>query len=495
MTRTKTRIEIADGVVEGVVSGGVRCWYSLPYAAPVTPERRFQKPQPVERWAGVRDATVPGATTPQSPPPAFEDMDVAALYGRIVEGPDFLTLNVFSPTAEASGLPVMLFIHGGSFISGSKDVPLYDGRGLARDGVVCVVINYRLGIEGFLPIPGVPTNLGLRDMIAAMTWVRDNIASFGGDPANVTLFGESGGACSVGVLMTSPMATPLFRRAIVQSGHGMISRDIGRMQRVVKRIAKKAGVPATREGFLSKSAKDLLDVQAWVMKPSLFLSMKDDKGYDPGFGMTRFQPVHGDDVLPVNTAEAFEAGAGRQIDLLIGATTDEVNAFTAPGNAAAKIKAWQAPFLVGVGMPRARQALAAYGLGQKGSSAGEVMTRALTDLMFRWPTRRMAEMHGRAHVFEFDWPSPALDGRLGAAHAVDVPFVFDTVEVASGPRSFLGSSPPQALSNSIRALWVRFARDGVAPWPFYSPVTRLVYSLTRQVAVPEAIMPAAAFLP
>ncbi|CAN5124527.1 carboxylesterase family protein [soil metagenome] len=495
MTGVRTRIDTPDGVVQGVVSGGVRCWYSLPYAAPVTPERRFQKPQPVERWAGVRDASAPGATTPQSTPPAFEDMDVTALYGPTVEGPDFLTLNVFSPTEDKTAVPVMLFIHGGSFISGGKDVPLYDGRGLARDGVVCVVINYRLGIEGFLPIPDVPTNLGLRDMIAAMTWVRDNIAAFGGDPGNVTLFGESGGGCCVSVLMTSPLAQPFFQRAIVQSGHGMISRDISRMQKVVKRIAKKAGIPATREGFLSKSTRELLDVQAWVMKLSLFLSMRDKDGRDPGFGMTRFQPVHGDDVLPMNTAEALKNGAGRQIDLLIGATTDEVNAFTAPGNAAAKIKAWQAPLLVGVGMPRARQALKAYGLGQKGSSAGEVMTRALTDLMFRWPTRRMAEMHGRAHVFEFDWPSPALNGRLGAAHAVDVPFVFDTLEVASGPRNFLGPNPPQALSDSIRALWVRFARDGFAPWPSYSPDTRLVYSLTRQVAAPEAIMPAAAFLP
>ena len=489
-----TTIALADGVVVGVASGGTRCWYSLPYAAPVTPTRRFRLPQPVERWAGVRDATRPGATAPQTPAPVIETLDVAVLYGPSIKGDDYLTLNVFAPEAGAT-LPVMVFIHGGSFVAGSKDVPVYDGRGLAREGAVCVVINYRLGIEGFLPVPGAPTNLGLRDIIAALAWVRDNIAAFGGDPANVTLFGESGGACCAGVLMTSPVAQPLFHRAILQSGHAMISRDPGVMQKVVRRIARRARIAPTLEGFLSRSTTDLLAVQDWVMKPSLFLNLRDRNGRDPGFGMTFFQPVHGDDILPLETTHALSSGVGRSIDLLIGATTDEANAFLAPANLTSKIKSWQATLALRAGLPRSRAALRAYGMGRAGTSPGEVFQSALTDLAFRWPIRRMAEMHGRAHVFEFDWPSPALDGRLGAAHAVDVPFVFDTLQVASGPRNLLGENPPQALSDSIRALWVRFARDGHAPWPVYTPQTRMVYSLTRQVAESEAIMPAAAFLP
>ena len=258
------QIDLPEGVAQGAAQDGVRRFYSLPYAAPMTDERRFRAPEPALPWEGVRDATRPGPRAPQNPTSPAE-VDVDALMGVPgPEGGDYLTLNVFAPDtfdAADSRRPVMVFIHGGSFVAGSKDAPVYDGSAFARDGVVCVVINYRLGIEGFLPIEGVPTNLGLRDMIAALQWVRTNIALFGGDPANVTLFGESGGAFCIAALLVSPLAKGLFHRAICQSGHVLVSRDPAVMQRLLKRLARRLRIRPDRAGFLSVGIEQMLAAQ------------------------------------------------------------------------------------------------------------------------------------------------------------------------------------------------------------------------------------------
>lgn len=491
-----TRITYADGEAEGMADGGVRRFISLPYAAPLTAERRFREPQPVERWDGVRDATKPGPSAPQ-PAPAEAEIDLGSLTApKVADGPDYLTLNMFTPDGAPHDRPVMVFIHGGSFIAGSKDVPVYDGTAFARDGVVCVVINYRVGVEGFLPIPGVPTNLGLRDMIAALQWVRDHVAAFGGDPANVTLFGESGGAWCIAGLMASPLAKGLFHRAICQSGHVYGSRPQSVMQRVVKRLAKRLKISPDRKGFLSLTPQQMLPALEWVMKPSLFLDMRDDERRDPTFGITRFMMVYGDDVLPIPAIDALAAGASRDIELLIGTTSEEARLFFVPGNAIGKIRRWMAVLFLHRALPYARKALQAYGFDDKGARPGEVLTRALTDLMFRAMTRRTAELHqGRSHVYEFEWRSPAIGGKLGAAHAIELPFVFDTLDTASGPDGLLGENPPQDLADSIHALWIRFATDGSLPWAPFDRETRQVWSLTRSVAEHEPAMPAAAFLP
>ncbi|MDO9370380.1 MAG: carboxylesterase family protein [Sphingopyxis sp.] len=492
-----TRISYAHGKADGLADNGVRHFLSLPYAAPLTQERRFCKPQPVEPWEGVRDATKPGPSAPQPVAAASAEIDLSSLMApKVADGPDYLTLNIFTPDGEPRDRPVMLFIHGGSFISGSKDVPIYDGTAFARDGVVCVVINYRVGIEGFLPIPGVPTNLGLRDMIAALAWVRNYIADFGGNPDNVTLFGESGGAWCIAGLMASPLAKGLFHRAICQSGHVYGSRPIGVMQRVVKRLAKRMKIPATREGFLGTPPQDMLPALEWVMKPSLFLDMRDDERRDPTFGITRFMMVHGDDVLPLPPIAALAAGAGSEIELLIGTTSEEARLFFVPANAMGKIRRWMALLFLHRALPNARKALQAYGFDDKGAKPGEVLTRALTDLMFRAMTRRTAELHqGRSHVYEFEWRSPAINGELGAAHAIELPFVFDTLDTASGAKGLLGEAPPQDLADSIHALWIRFATDGSLPWAPFDSDTRQVWSLTSSAADHEPVMPAAAFLP
>jgi para-nitrobenzyl esterase len=492
---TRVQISLPDGVLEGASENGVRRFLGVPYAAPMTDARRFREPQPVERWTGVRDATRPGPRAPQSLPKPM-DLDLEGLMGKVpADGPDYLTMNIFTPET-ATGAPVMVFVHGGSFVAGSKDVPVYDGTAFARDGVVCVVINYRLGIEGFLPAPGVPTNLGLRDMIAALQWVQANIAAFGGDATRVTLFGESGGAWCISALMASPLVKGLFHRAICQSGHGYGSRDISHQQKLVKRLARRLKVSPDREGFASVPTSRIPPAQEWVMTPRLFFHMKDRDGRDPSFGITRFLPVHGDDVLPVETLAALGAGAGKDIALLIGTTSEEANLFFAPGGMMGKLKRWMAVMFLGKALPRPRAALRAYGMDEPGARPGEVLARAMTDLMFRVMTRRTAERHqGRSWVYEFDWKSPALDGAVGAAHVVELPFVFDTLAAASGPNSLLGENPPQALADKTHALWIRFAAEGAAPWPEYDAETRQVWSITREVAESEPVPPAAAFLP
>ena len=486
---------MAEGLAEGIAEAGVLAFYSLPYAAPMNREQRFRMPAPAERWSGVRNATTAGASAPQYVRPP-SDIDLWPFVGHKPDlGPDYLTLNVFAPE-HAHSAPVMIFVHGGSFVCGSKDAAVYDGRAFARDGVVCVVINYRLGIEGFLPVEGGATNLGLRDIIAALHWVQENIAVFGGDATNVTLFGESAGAFCTAALMTSPLAKGLFQRAICQSGHVHLSRDLSLMQKLSKHAAKHLGVEATRDGLLSVPIERMLQTQAWMMEPSGRIDMRDEDGRNPSYGLTCFLPIHGDDVLPVPAIDAFRAGQGRGISLLVGSTLEEANIFFVPGGIRDVLDRGAAITFLGAGLPNAEEALLAYGLDEPGAKPGYVLSTALTDLMFRAMTRRTAEWHlGNAWVYEFDWRSPALDNAFGAAHATELPFVFDTLEATRGDRGALGQRPPQALATDIHRLWIEFAKTGVAPWPQFNAEDRHVYSLTRREAAYEAVLPAAAFLP
>jgi para-nitrobenzyl esterase len=307
------------------------------YAAPPVGERRFQPPQPAIPWTGTRDCTAPGPTAPQRVR-ALPGLEVAPLIGTgWAEGDDYLTLNIWRPSEAGDGLPVMVFIHGGGFLVGSKDASVQDGATFARDGIVCVAINYRLGIDGFLPIPGVPTNLGLRDMIAALEWVRAHVALFGGDPANVTVFGESAGAMAIADLLTSPLATGLFRRAIVQSGHGAMTREVAIGRRLVRKLATLLRVSPDRAGFASVQPGQALDAVEKISLPTTRLDLRDASGREPVFGISRFVPVHGDDVLPQPPLAALQAGAGAAVDLLIGTNAEEMNLYLVPTGVRNKI--------------------------------------------------------------------------------------------------------------------------------------------------------------
>ncbi len=481
------------GDVRGRRLGSVAWFVGIPYAAPPVGERRFAAPARVPAWPGIRDATERGATAPQRLR-AVPGLAIEPLVGTgWTPGDDYLTLDVWTPEG-AEGLPVMVFIHGGGFVIGSKDAAVQDGATFARDGVVCVSINYRLGVDGFLPIPGVPTNLGLRDMIAALGWVRDEIARFGGDPANVTVFGESAGAMAIADLVASPLASGLFGRAIIQSGHAAMTRDIGVARRLVAKMARLLKIPATRDGFASVPTEVLLDAVEQVSRPTARLDLRGADGREPVFGISRFVPVHGDDVMPVPPLDALRAGAGRDVQVLIGTNAEEMNLYLVPSGVRGRIGRLLAWIVLRKSQPRAWAVLKAYGAGRK--KGGRALADAMTDLVFRWPARRFAEEHrGRTHVYELEWRSTAFGGELGAAHAVENPFVFDTLAAASGPEGVLGEHPPQALADRIHRLWIDFARNGSLPWAPFDRDTRQVYRLEAGEAVHEPVMPAAGFLP
>ncbi len=489
-------VALACGRVRGSSRDGVSRFLGIPYAAPPFGVLRFAPPERPRPWDGIRDATAPGPNLPQRHRP-FPKLDVTPLVGSgWREGEDCLTLNIWTPDPSARGLPVMVFIHGGAFVIGEKDAPVHDGSAFARAGVVCVAINYRLGIEGFLPIPGAPTNLALRDQIAALTWVRDNIAAFGGDPGQVTACGESAGAFSLANLITSPLAQGLFRRAIIQSGHGSLVRSIDVARRVVKKLARLLKTSPDVEGFRRKSMDECLTALVRIQSPWRRVDLREADGRDPAYDMVRFLPVHGDDVLPARPIDALRSGAGADIDLLIGCTREEMNLFQVPAGVRQKIGPWMATWALRRPEPNAKAILRAYGLRQPGRKAGEAFGDALTDLFFRMPARRFAAAHrGCAHVYEFAWRSPACDGQLGACHALELPFVFNTLATCTGPRGLAGSSPPQELADRIHGLWAGFVHSGELPWPAYAGDTRPVYELASGTVEPGGDLPAERHVP
>jgi para-nitrobenzyl esterase len=490
-------------LVERVTSSGpvagarseIDRFFGIPYAAPPVGARRFAEPSPPEPWTAVRSALERGPSAPHKIA-AFPALDIASLVGDGGErGDDYLTLNVWAPI-EARGAPVMVFIHGGGFVIGSKDAPVQDGSAFARDGVICVALNYRLGIDGFLPLPGAPTNLGLRDMIAGLKWVQANIAGFGGDPANVTVFGESAGAMAIADLLTSPAAAGLFRRAIVQSGHGSMVREPAIAARLVAKLAKILKVAPTADGFRKVEWERGWAAMEKVSKPLPGIDLRGPDGHEPVFGISRFVPVTGDDILPEHPLRALDKGAGRDVDLLIGTNAEEMNLYWVPTKVRDKIPAFLARWMLGRSHPQAKRAMQAYGFGAKGMKPGQAMTDAMHDLVFRWPARQFAARHqGRTHVYEFDWRSPACNGQLGAAHAMELPFVFDTLATATGETGLCGANPPQSLATKVHRIWVDFARDGSLPWPEFDGDSRLVHKLFAGVTEHEPVMPAAAFLP
>jgi para-nitrobenzyl esterase len=495
-------VAIGSGRIAGSEANGVCRFLGVPYAAPPFGELRFGLPQPYPAWDGVRDATGKGPMAPQ-PVPSPEEMekllpglDIAPLVGDgLFQGDDCLLLNIWAP-AEGENNPVLLFIHGGAFTGGCGSADVYDGSAFARRGVVCITINYRLGVEGFLPIPGAPTNLGLRDQIAALHWVRDNIAAFGGDPENVTVSGESAGAMSLANLVVSPLARGLFRRAIVQSGHGSMVRPVAVARNLVHKLAKELGITPDLEGFRGASVKDCLMALKKASQPKYRVKLKGPDGREPAYGLSRFLPVYGDDVLPQHPLEALRNGVGSEIDLLIGTNREEMNLYFVPSGVHRKIGRILAFIAVRMSEPQAWPILRAYGLLRRDRKPGCAFTEALTDCVFCLPARRFAQAHqGRTHFYEFGWRSRAYSGELGACHGLELPFVFDTLHTVSGARGLAGEDPPQPLAEHMNALWAEYCKTGVLPWPEYDDERRLVYAPETDATARDRDMPAEALLP
>lgn len=485
------------GRVRGVAAAnGTRAFLGIPYAAPPTGAYRLRSPQPVEPWEGVRDATVIG---PEPPQPQFGTDPWGLLYDPAVPGDDCLNLNVWTPDPGTSGLPVMVWSPGGSyqFSSGAS----YDGSGFARDGVVCVTFSWRTGADGFLYLgeDDDGANLGLLDHVAALTWVRDNIASFGGDPDRVTIFGESAGAMSIGVLLSVPRANGLFRRAVLQSGAAHHVVPAPEAARIGARLAEVLGVPASRDALAEVPVERLLEAQGQVCGEVIGTPDPARWGREVVASTMPFHPVVDGDVVPAQPIERIAAGASADVDVLVGTNSDDWRMFpvlagfidTVTDEALAGPVERFGPWSLDAFGLAADTALPAYRAARPDGSPGDLLADVLTDWWVRVPALRLADAHAPApaatYMYEFGWPSPVFDGRLGACHALELPFVFDTLDLGRDQMmgGALGENPPQELADRMHGAWVAFAANGDPGWPRYDLVRRPVMRLDTTPSVME----------
>ncbi|CAM5386958.1 Carboxylic ester hydrolase OS=Streptomyces tendae OX=1932 GN=GUR47_24790 PE=3 SV=1 [Streptomyces tendae] len=454
-------VTTAQGTVRGLRRGGTRTFLNIPYAAPPRGAGRFAPPRPHEPWEGVRDATLPGPTAPQSAR-RLGDIDMTPYFGPgWSRGEDYLTVNVFAPAAAGGELPVMVFVHGGGFVAGSTRAALYDGTAFARDGVVLVTLNYRLGIAGFLDVPGAPANRGLLDVVAALRWVRENISGFGGDPHNVTLFGQSAGATVVGGVLATPEAAGLFRRAIVQSGSGLGAFTPEQAARVTRAAAEALGVEPHVDAFAGIPDERLVEAAGRLAG----IDLRTGTHRDPLIGLSPFS-------LVLDSQPAASVAA--DIDLLVGTNTEEGNLYLVPVGRYATSTAADVEDAAR-SHPDPARLVETYRASRPGASFAELRSAIMGDALFGAGSRALADAHAAhrrsaTHAYQFAWRSHALDGELGATHAVELPFVFDLADLPElhGPGALLGPDrAPADLATRVHAAWIRFARTGDPGWDPY----------------------------
>lgn len=484
-------VSTSCGTLRGLVRDGVASFLGIPYAASPTGGLRFQAPAPAAPWTGIRDAIGYGATPPKPDyPPPFDTL----FAEPNIAGDDWLNLNVWTPDPGASGLPVMVWIHGGAFANGNSAIPLYDGHAFARDGVVLVSLNYRLGVDGFALLPGTPANRGLLDQIAALEWVRENIRAFGGDPTNVTIFGESAGGMSVTTLLAMPRAAGLFSRAIAQSGAAqaaatpadaaLVTAELGRALGAIQAAGSSpdaAGAGLASEavaagGGLSGdelTARALARVDLAVLN-SAQAAVRDAMAASPDparFGASivastmPFIPVIDGDSLPEHPLASIAAGSGSAAPLLIGTNTDEFRTFLVPSGMADLVTEEVLTAMAGA-VGADKDVIDAYRSSRPGASAGDLLAALLTDRFFLLPALAVAAARagGPAPTFcyEFAWRHP----QIGAGHGLDIPFVFDNLS-AEGAELVAGRDAPHEVAEEMHAAWISFARTGDPGWPAY----------------------------
>ncbi|MFB4423211.1 carboxylesterase/lipase family protein [Streptomyces sp. QL37] len=459
-------VTTAQGAVRGLRQGDTTTFLNIPYAAPPRGAGRFAPPEPHEPWQGVRDATVPGPNAPQSER-GLGRVDMSPYFGSgWSRGEDYLTVNVFTPDAAGTDLPVMVFVHGGGFVAGSTRSALYDGVPFARDGVVLVTLNYRLGIAGFLDVPGAPSNRGMLDVVAALRWVRENIAAFGGDPHNVTLFGQSAGATIVGGVLATPEAAGLFHRAIVQSGSGLGAFTTEQAARVTRAAAEALGIGPRIDAFAGISDERLVEAASGLAG----IDLRTESRHDPLIGLSPFSLV-----LDTQPAESVAAGLGADVDLLIGTNAEEGNLYLVPVDRYATSTAADVADAAARSHPDPARLVDTYRRTRPEASPGELRSAVMGDALFGAGSWALADAHAArplsaTYAYEFAWRSQSLDGELGATHAVELPFVFDLAHLPRlhGPAALLGPGiPPADVAARVHETWVRFARTGSPGWDPY----------------------------
>jgi para-nitrobenzyl esterase len=459
------------GAIRGTVRDGIARFAGIRYAAPPVGDLRFRPPAPPEPWQGEYDATRFGHVSPQNP----SLMD--ALFGGDAEvwDEDCLFLNVWTPEPAArgtdGGLPVMVWIHGGGFEMGSGSSPLYRGESFARDGVVLVTLNYRLGSLGFLDLTSLDAseagsgNVGLLDQVVALRWVRDHIAAFGGDPGRVTVFGESAGAMSTSLLLSVPEARGLLHGAISQSGSITTARSPELAAADAGQFLAAAGIEAA--GAEAVAALRAAPVQQLLAAHASMASarMADPESVIRSHGnplaFLAFRPVADGVVVPDDPIGAVAAGSAAGVPLLIGTNREEWKLFALMATPTTDEESLRRR--LGLIVADVDAALDAYRRAHPEATVAGIEEAFLTDVVFRIPAVQLADAqaeHAPVWQYRFDWASPAWGGAIGAAHAVEIPFVFDLV-ADHRLHVFVGPEAPAELADRMHAAWVAFARDGV----------------------------------
>ncbi len=470
---------IATGTVEGFARDGVRRWRSIPYARPPVGPLRFRAPRPAESWPGVRHCHGFGNCPPQR---RIYTMVAPGRYQPT--GEDCLTLNVVAPeTVGPEPLPVMVFIHGGGFILGSSATPLYDGAALARRGCVYVSVNYRLGALGCLDLSSLSTpdvtidsNLYLRDLVLALRWVRDNIAVFGGDPDDVTIFGESAGAHIVATLLAVPAAEGLFTRAIAESPASGMVRSAEQSAEFASRFAGLLGVRDRDAAvtLLRASTDELLDAQDELIA----------EGVRAMHGAFPIGPVFGDDVLPLDPIEAMQRGVGHRVPLIVGSNADEGRLFTRFLRMLPTTESMIEAMFAKLDPAVRERIIAAY----PDYPSRAACLRFGGDFAFTsavWQIADAHSTHAPTYVYRFDFAPRSLRwSGLGATHATELFAVFDVYRGRLGPLLTVGADRRAALrvSDQVQQRWQSFSRTGVPgdDWPAYTDGNRAVMIFDRR---------------
>jgi len=491
------QVETASGKMEGVQHGGHQAFLGIPFAEPPVGELRFRPPGPPPSWSGLRDASQFASSAPQGTSP---------IPGVAASGPrdeDCLYLNVYTSRADAGRRPVLFWIHGGGFTMGSGSEPMYDGGPLAERGdVVVVTIHYRLGALGYLYLGGhggdawgASANLGQLDQIAALTWVRENIASFGGDPSTVTIFGESAGGYAVASLLAMPTARGLFRRAIAQSGAAYRLGDQESGSLLCGTLLKTLELESADAAKLRE-----LPVEAIVEAQANVVAQRQREGEGLAFA-----PICDGSTLPQPPLDLVRAGGAAEIDLIAGTNRDEAKLFNAMGRKRAPMDEEQLLKLVRAAVPqpaadRAEALIHTYRSSRKGRLPVEntdILDAIQTDARFRIPATRLVEAQKphqpNSFLYLFCWESPARRGTLGSCHALELSFVFGTLHAPTQDR-FAGSGPDaERLSHQMMDAWLAFARSGdpghpdIGSWPAYDSAQRntMIFDrVSEQTAAP-----------
>ncbi len=455
---TAPLVQTTSGIVQGRWNGGAAVFLGVPYAAPPFGADRFGAPRPAERWDGVRPALDYGDTAPQP------HRQFTLVPEPVTPGPNCLNLNVFTPDpSAAAGLPVLVWIHGGGFTAGSNASPWYRGERFAASGVVTVSINYRLGAEGFLVLPDAPHNRSVRDWVAALEWVRDNIGAFGGDPAQVTIAGQSAGGVACSTLLVTPSAKGLFRAAWCMSGARTPTTSVDDGAVLTKALAEAVGVEATKAGFASVDPEALMEAQDKAGAAAAKATRVEGRS---GGLQLAFGPIVDGDVIP-------ERGLKVDPDVAVvaGATANEFTA-NMRGLADSIDDERLARRMRRMGLDAA--AVAAYRDHHPDAENWWLYGQAFSDSSFKAGALRLAERWsaggGRSWLYDFEWRSTSSHD-FGSVHCIDIPFAFDNLD-ADGVDFVTGPNPPQSLADDVHRAVLGLVRDTDPGWPRYETAER-----------------------